>query len=170
MYCPKCGQQQVTDTTKFCSRCGLPIHGLQEWLARGGVAAVNENSGPILPSPKRVGMRRGAKLVFVSVVLFPIFLGLSFLVDSPVPLFVPFTIFLAGLAFVLYTLIFGEDTPRAGTLPAQPAALGSAFDKNALGPGTNNWTNTMGRRPVSTSELAQPPSVTEHTTKLLVED
>ena len=37
MYCPKCGQQQVSDNTRFCSRCGLPIDVLAEWLAGGGV-------------------------------------------------------------------------------------------------------------------------------------
>jgi hypothetical protein len=108
--------------------------------------------------------------VFVSAVMAPIFLGLSFVVDSPVPLFVPFTIFLAGLACMLYTLIFGDETPRAGELPARPAALRSGFSKTALGPGTNKWANDLGERRVSTSELAQPPSVTEHTTKLLVDD
>lgn len=108
--------------------------------------------------------------MFLSAVMAPIFLALSFGVDSPVPLFFPFSVFLAGLAFMLYTLIFGDETARAGTLPARPAALRSGFGKNALGPGTNNWANDAGGRRVSTSELVQPPSVTEHTTKLLVDD
>ncbi len=32
MYCPRCGQQQISDEMKFCSRCGLPMSGLAEWL------------------------------------------------------------------------------------------------------------------------------------------
>jgi hypothetical protein len=174
MYCPKCGQQQLADTTRFCSRCGLPIHGLPEWIERSGVPLAGDHAGsPVAASPKRVGTRRGAKLIFLSVVLFPIFLGLSFLFDSLGPLFVPFTVFLAGLSLVLYNLIFGEEIPRAVSLPTRPAELRSASAKNALGPGTDNWTSGVGvggGRPVSTSELAQPPSVTEHTTKLLVDD
>ena len=108
--------------------------------------------------------------MFFSAVLFPIFLGLSFLFDHPAPLFVPFTIFLAGLSWMLYNLIFGEEIPRTVNLPGRPAELRSASAKNALGPGTDNWVSGVGGRPVSTSELAQPPSVTENTTKLLVDD
>jgi len=169
MFCPKCGQQQVADNIRFCSRCGLPIHGLPEWLERGGVPGVNEVAAPVVASAKRVGIRRGAKLAFLSAVLAPIFFGLSIVTDSPGPLIVPFTVFLAGLALMLYAVIFWEDTPRAVS-PAQPATLRSQFGKTAVGPGTTNWTNGMDARPVSTSELAQPPSVTEHTTKLLVDD
>jgi uncharacterized membrane protein YvbJ len=36
MFCPKCGQQQVSDNTRFCSQCGLSINGLAEWIASGG--------------------------------------------------------------------------------------------------------------------------------------
>ena len=39
MYCPKCGQQQISDEMKFCSRCGLALSGLADWLAGGGVRA-----------------------------------------------------------------------------------------------------------------------------------
>jgi len=169
MYCPKCGQQQVTDTTRFCSRCGLPIHGLSEWVERDGAPVVRQEGQPP-SSRKRACMKRGAKLVFFSLILTPIFFGLSFVADSPIPLFIPLTFFLAGLSFMLYTLIFGDESPRVQTSPARPAALRSGFSTAALGPGTSDWTNPVGRRQVSTSELAQPPSVTEHTTKLLVDD
>ena len=39
MYCPNCGQQQISDEMRFCSRCGLALSGLMEWLA-GGAADV----------------------------------------------------------------------------------------------------------------------------------
>ncbi len=35
MYCPNCGQQQVSEEMRFCSRCGLALSGLAEWLAGG---------------------------------------------------------------------------------------------------------------------------------------
>ena len=25
MFCPRCGHEQVSDETRFCSRCGLPL-------------------------------------------------------------------------------------------------------------------------------------------------
>jgi len=40
----------------------------------------------------------------------------------------------------------------------------------ALPPASNNRMNSAGGQPVRTTELVQPPSVTEHTTKLLDSD
>lgn len=36
MHCPSCGQQQVSNETKFCSRCGLPLGLVSEVLMHGG--------------------------------------------------------------------------------------------------------------------------------------
>ena len=36
MHCPSCGQQQVSNETKFCSRCGFPLGLVSEVLAHGG--------------------------------------------------------------------------------------------------------------------------------------
>ena len=36
MYCPRCSQQQVSEETKFCSRCGFPLGLVSEILAHGG--------------------------------------------------------------------------------------------------------------------------------------
>lgn len=36
MHCPGCGQQQVSNETKFCSRCGLPLGIVSDVLAHGG--------------------------------------------------------------------------------------------------------------------------------------
>jgi hypothetical protein len=33
MHCPRCGQQQISDQTKFCSRCGFQL-GLVSELSR----------------------------------------------------------------------------------------------------------------------------------------
>ena len=37
MYCPNCGQQQVSNETKFCSRCGMPLAVVAEIVANGGI-------------------------------------------------------------------------------------------------------------------------------------
>jgi endogenous inhibitor of DNA gyrase (YacG/DUF329 family) len=169
MYCPKCGQQQIADNMSFCSRCGLPVNGLAEWLA-GEAVIQRQEVTPRVRSPKRKGISRGAKLIFLSVVLAPLFLGLSFIVDSPVPLFVPFTIFLGGLSFVLYSSIFGDDVPTARSTQSRTAGLSSKAGGTALPSPENTWANRVGRRQVRTAELIQPPSVTENTTKLLRDD
>lgn len=36
MHCPGCGQQQISNETKFCSKCGLPLGVVSEVLAYGG--------------------------------------------------------------------------------------------------------------------------------------
>lgn len=36
MHCPRCGQQQVSEEIKFCSRCGFPLGLVSEILANGG--------------------------------------------------------------------------------------------------------------------------------------
>src|SRR2546421_1814613 len=36
MYCPSCGQQQISSETKFCSRCGLPLGLVAEVVGQGG--------------------------------------------------------------------------------------------------------------------------------------
>src|SRR4051794_18056571 len=36
MFCPRCGQQQISDLTKFCSRCGLQLGLVAELLEHGG--------------------------------------------------------------------------------------------------------------------------------------
>ncbi|MEK6279193.1 MAG: zinc ribbon domain-containing protein [Acidobacteriota bacterium] len=171
MYCPQCGQQQISDSTRFCSRCGLLVSGLAEWLARGGVAPAGQNEAVIInrpPSPKKKGISRGAKLMFISGVLLPICFGMAVVVGGPGPLLLPATIFFAGLSILLYSVIFGEEIPIV-TQPTEASRLSNMF-RNTLPPATNNPMNRVTEQPVRTAELAGPPSVTENTTKLLDRD
>jgi hypothetical protein len=166
MFCPKCGQQQIADNTRFCSRCGLPIDGLAQWLA-GDVPVVTGDKGlAVAVSPRRKGVRLGAKLMFLSAVLTPVFVLLSILIDGGEPLIFPFLLFLTGLAVILYSSIFREKSTTQIT-QARPVVLGSAFGTNGLPPASNTWANSRRDSEVRTAELAQPPSVTEKTTKLL---
>ncbi len=36
MFCPQCGQQQISAETRFCSRCGLPLDLVAEVVTGGG--------------------------------------------------------------------------------------------------------------------------------------
>ena len=170
MYCPRCGQQQVTEDLRFCSRCGMPLSGLGEWLTSGGPPAwVTQENQLSKNSPRRKGIRRGAKVMFFSGAVFPVFLLMAIAADEPVPLFFPIIAFLVGLTITLYSLIFIEESPAFPN--QQPRAFGSGpqFRAAELPPasstpiyGPGNLTSR-----VRTNELAQPPSVTENTTKLL---
>ena len=168
MFCPRCGQQQVSNEMRFCSRCGLPIGGLIEWLGRAGVPAApvpdTQASLSSQPSPRKKGIRRGAKVIFVSAVLFVIFLVISLAADEPGPLVIPFFVFFAGLVMMLYARLFGSPVPQ---IKAQytPPSLGPMA--SALPPHTHVPMHDISQQRAKTNELAQPSSVTEHTTKLL---
>lgn len=171
MFCPNCGQQQVSESTKFCSRCGVLISGLAEWLAGGAVAPVAKEADPRpLPARRLKGVKRGVQVMFVSGVLAPVFFGLCFLVDNPGPLLIPLSIFLAGLSLMLYTQLFAEGTSTTPSPQAQPSRLGPPLAGAALPPASHLGKNNFGATQVRTKELVQPPSITEHTTRLLDSD
>lgn len=169
MYCPNCGQQQISDEMRFCSRCGLALTGLAQWLAGGGVPAPrNPEPKDDANSPRRKKIRRAAKLMFFSVALFPLFLMISIIEDKPEPLIFPLMLFFVSLAIMLYARIFTDNTAPA-ELPAaaQTSALNSTPLRSSLPPAREVVMPVVGRQQVRTNELAQPPSVTENTTKLL---
>jgi endogenous inhibitor of DNA gyrase (YacG/DUF329 family) len=157
MYCPRCGQQQISDEMKFCSRCGLPMSGLGEWLAERGTPALREQDTQVATvSPRKIGIRRGAKVMFASGVLFPVFLVLSLIIDEGAPMIVPIVVFFVSLVMMLYARLFGEVTSPVRS-QSQTTTLLSGASQNP------------GHQQVRTNELLQPPSVTDHTTKLLDE-
>jgi hypothetical protein len=177
MYCPQCGQQQVSDSLRFCSRCGFPLEGVLQLLGSGGMLPLYQPSGPREMSARRKGVRQGAALVLAGAVLVPV-LGVinSFshgpnLLDILVPL-AAIIFFVGGLVRMLFAALFEEGAPHhlvttAYTPPPvsqlgmhAPAALPSA--QNTPVPG---WRS----RPI-TSEIRQPSSVTENTTRLLDKD
>ncbi len=167
MYCPNCGQQQISDEMKFCSRCGLALSGVAEWLANGRLPIKREEAAPNALSPRRKGIRRAAKLMFFSAVLFPVFLAISIAVEEGGPLAIPFGLFFISLVMMLYARLFSDK--GAAPLPiqsVQTSALGSTAAPY-LPPATNMPIPQGGRHRVRTNDLAQPPSVTDHTTRLL---
>jgi zinc-ribbon domain len=166
MYCPKCGQL-LPDNTRFCSRCGLRLSEVADWLAGSGELSLREKSHPKVLSPKRKGMRFGAKAMFWGAAITPVFLGLSLAVDEPGPLLIPMIVFLAGLSILLYSRLFGEEISIKPSQQVQDLSFGTRPSYNALPPGSNAGAVSSVRREVRTAEIANPPSVTEHTTKLL---
>lgn len=162
MYCPNCGQQQISDEMRFCSRCGLALTGLAEWLASGALPATRAGEAPTTAiSPRRKAIRRAAKLMFISGVLFPIFLVLCLAIDEPAPMVFPIFLFFISLVIMLYARLFSDNTPRV--TPAFPPNA----TRGPLPPPISIPITNAGRQQVRTNELAQPPSVTDHTTRLL---
>jgi hypothetical protein len=178
MHCPNCGQQQVSEEMRYCSRCGFSLAGLAEWLAGGRVPLQAAEKAPDSPdSRRRKNMRRAAKLMFFSAVLFPLFLVISIAEDEPGPLILPFFMFFIALMWMLYARLFmskaapvNYQAPQS-SIPSgsfQTSTLGSGQARGSLPPAADNIPiSGPTRQQVRTNELAQRPSVTEHTTRLL---
>ena len=80
MFCPRCGQQQATDSMRFCSRCGFAMEGTMHVLAHGGMLPVYQGpAGEKTISARRRGVKQGALLMLIGVLLVPI---LAIMADS----------------------------------------------------------------------------------------
>ena|SRR5437870_1562260 len=178
MFCPRCGQQQVTDTLRFCSRCGFPLEGALHLLAHGGMLPrYQPATGEKVISPRRKGVKQGAMLMLIGAVLVPL-MGV-FSAFGPGRIGVMFEFFAAMsaiLCFVggplrmLFAAIFEEGAPAphfvvqpSYTPPAMPPPPARV---TALPPASAAPTSAWRPRP-QTAEVAPPPSVTDHTTQLL---
>ena len=165
MFCPGCGYQITAGHVRFCPGCGFRLDGVTDLLARNGEPVSQNSQVSTNLSERQKGVRLDVKLVLLSVVLFPIFLALSVLFDSPAPLLPPATIFLSGVAWSLYSAIFGEEgfPARAAKMPPRPPELIMPVRQSVTAP-------TVGPHGAQTREPAHPPSVTEHTTNLLKDE
>lgn len=176
MFCPKCGQQQA-DEARFCSRCGFALTGVSELIMRGGqlsvwpAAAMNLAPGRS-ESPKRKGVRQGARMMFLSVFLIPMIAIMHRIIGLPAE-FVLFGVllFMAGLMRLLYSLIFTESVARANSqqqfyAPPVMPPLG-AVRQDVLPPAQGTPAYAYRPPQVHTAEMQPPPSVTDHTTRLL---
>jgi hypothetical protein len=161
MYCPKCGNQPSSDRVRFCPSCGFRMDGVVELLVREGTPT-NPLAAPEPPAStyKRRGMRRGAKILFTSFVLFPIFFAIAIAEDTAGPLIVPLTVLLMGSFWMLYYKLFGEEIP---VIKKESSAASRSFPQPAYLP-PDQSIPIPNRPPVET----QPPhSVSEHTTRTL---
>ena len=171
MHCPRCGQKQFSDDAHFCKSCGFPLDRVKELLVSGGVSPTleKENQKPG-ESPRRRGVRRGVALLFICLALAP----LTTLLGDRRGGFLPMMFLMAGLLRILYAIIFQEGArrkkKRSGSLPSAPTTfeqLGTATRGSALAPPRGVPVAAFYTQRVNTAQMVSPPSVTEHTTKLL---
>jgi hypothetical protein len=190
MYCPKCSQLQVSDQIQFCSSCGLSLNDIKELILADGKTKVSQpETREDKLSPRQKGVRQGVQLMLLSVVLIPAYILLAALfpandrliegsvsdtVFEKVSQAILFTIFMFGLARVLYARFF-EQGVSFGENKAETVQLNSSLVDHLNGSSTNYALPPSQSIPVSgfgpwranTGELVQSPSVTEHTTKSL---
>jgi|SoiMetStandDraft_5_1073268.scaffolds.fasta_scaffold34802_2 zinc ribbon protein len=167
MYCPRCGNQPASDRVRFCPSCGFRLDGVADLLARDGVpggalAAPQTNSlRSGQPSERKQGIRRGAKMVFFSLAMFlPIF-GFCFVVENPGPLILPASLFLAGIFWMIYYRLFGDENAPPPKRQTEPPYFGPPPQNASLPP---QQSVPVYRSPV---ETPKEHSVVEHTTRSL---
>jgi hypothetical protein len=151
---------------RFCSRCGLRLDGVTLLLDNdGSIAPPAPQSQPGKAKIRQKGVRLGVKLIFLSIVLFPIFFAMAVTrdVDSPAPLLIPLTVFLTGLTSLLYSVIFEEERSPAKQRP-QHLQERERNQNMVLPPPPASVTAP---RRVNTADMIHSPSVTENTTNLL---
>lgn len=176
MFCPVCSQEQVSDETRFCSRCGFLLTGISQVITNGGVLLAGGDPNAI--SPRKKGIKQGTFLLFLSFIIVPLISLITIAVRAE-PYFVAAAAILlggGGLMRIIYALLFESGL---STL-ANEGVLQKTFKKVLPGkkiksalppkqsvpvssympPPATNWRSTN-------DLLAPPPSITDPTTKLL---
>lgn len=177
MFCPQCGQQQISDDIKFCSRCGMPLGVVSEVVSQGGYLPQLADPG----NQKKTVFNRKNGVVF-SVFWFILCVFLAIVFDGILginrvgEIFVASGIFggvlilIASLAYLPSSKEKPVGLPSAST-PKNLYGQAQAFlppkqsqPVSSYVPASGGW------RAPETGEFAQPGSVTDSTTKLLKQD
>jgi len=177
MHCPRCGQQQVSEEIKFCSRCGFPLGLVSEILAHGGFLP---QLADLHKSKKWLTRKNGVVFsimwfIFFLLILTPIggitnadeFAGFSAVIGI-----------FGGLMFLICSLVLLKSEPKEFNYQNQAELTGKTTqnlygtNQPALPPQMSypaqNYVSPAGAwKAPDTGELVQPGSVTDATTKLL---
>jgi hypothetical protein len=120
MYCPNCGQQQISNQIRFCSKCGMPLEAVSTVLTNGGVLPISNTPTSVKStSPRKKGIKQGGILMLLGVFFVPF---LAILIDSVrgsnelVALAAVF-FFLGGFLRLIYALLFQDGTPVFSSKP-----------------------------------------------------
>lgn len=180
VYCPRCGQEQVSAETRFCSRCGFVMSGLPEIVLNGGIPQAMTSNEPKPPSPRRRGLKQGGGWFLLGIIVVPILLFLHELFKFPEEIagIAAVLFFLGGIVRMIFALIFESGNPAEKTLEENVFQTAQKLLKkqpsaNALPPSqsipVDNYAPPRQSNWRDTNDL-EPRSVTDPTTKLLHKD
>ena len=182
MHCPRCGQQQVSEEIKYCSRCGFPLGLIAEVLENGGflpqLADLHNNK-------KWLTRNFGLKISLIWFLLITFLLvPLAAITKAPGGVVAGLAIigFCGGILLTVLSFLFLQKDlkPFQGQNDFQndnyaPQFLGGNQNQTALPPSTSQPFSSYAP-PIAGSWKAPdtgdlvPHSVTEGTTKLLQKD
>jgi hypothetical protein len=155
------------------------MEGAMHLLAHGGTLPHYQPStiDPKAPSARKKGVKQGAMLMLIGAILVPILGVMSGFAPGRLENVFAFfcalsaiICFLGGPLRMLFAAIFEEGAPqRQFMMPTSyvPPVIGPPQARvSALPPAAVNPAASWQQRP-QTAEIMQPPSVTDHTTRLL---
>ena len=174
MFCPHCGQEQISEMTRFCSRCGFLLTGTAVVLSNNGALPQSLSQKGSSNSPRSRGLKQGLFIFLLTFLLVPLVAIISKGLDIT-PVFVAITAILlpvGGLLRMAYAVMFESSVGvDAGTLPGMEARTLQGGHPNALPPSRSIPASDYVSPPAGnwrdTKDLNTPASVTEETTKLL---
>lgn len=147
MFCPKCGQEQASESVHFCSRCGAKLHAIEEGLAK-----------------RLIGMAMYFVLTICAII------GWGSITAGPG--YMQIRVIITIIAAITFYFLFSKDLARIynnlfSRNVEQEKQIAPAGRESALPPAHSIPVPSPGLHRVNTAELVQPPSVTEQTTTLL---
>ncbi len=176
MFCPKCGQQQISDEMRFCSRCGFALAMVAELITHDGHTAAGESCAAVPASRRREQMRKGLLLLVGGIIGSLIFLFLTNVAGmqegfAKLCITLSLLVALVGMVRLVITILraIASAVTRRNTLNAAsplPSMMNGQVSGAGLPPHMEDWQESRAR----TAEMVQPPSVTDRTTRLLKED
>lgn len=184
MFCPNCGQRQISSEARFCPSCGFPLEAVGELMANGGRLHWRppQPSGPVELSARQKGIRQGAMVMLTTLLVVPFLaiFGVA-LLGLPGELVALGAVGLPilGLLRIVYALLFESTAPAHPAAPPPPYVppptipdyLGTPQPQAHVLPPRPAAPIPTPARPqrFDTGELVEPPraSVTDHTTRLL---
>ena len=160
MFCPRCGEQQMSGDSRFCSRCGFLLTGVNDLLASSGVLPQQY----LIPqnkeiSTRRKGLKQGGKMILAGMIIVP-FLGIlasyTILPEIAVAL-TALILFWGGILRLIYALAIesGNDEILEQKLlkasqkllnkkPKKEVSTEQQFNQSSsyIAPSVGNWRDT----------------------------
>lgn len=180
MYCPICGQKQISEDTRFCSRCGFPLAGVSSLITNDGNLTnlqTEKNSKP--DSKRKRGLKKGLMIFLLTFLIVPIAAVLTLAAHVAEPTVVVLLAILFGVGGLLrmaYALLFESNDEIADTSSKFKNSLQKVLEKKEAknlpeqtsipvsdyaAPRGGNWRDT--------NDL-KPHSIVENTTRQLRND
>ncbi len=181
MYCPRCSQQQVSEETKFCSRCGFPLGLVSEILSHGGFLPQLAD----VYKSKRIFTKWNVIkfgliwFMFWSMLMTPL---LAIAGGEEICAVTAILGFIGGLIIVVLAALFLTNEPKNvqgnflnENVTPMPAQFKGNRSQSALPPQQSHPVNSYvppinSWKAPDTGEFVRPGSVIEGTTKLLQKD